>query len=285
MEGTEVHIRLTASIIHTARVIPIHPPVREIPMAPVSAFMGMMTIDDLQGRALLMKVHGAPFASTILLLIACALCPKVAVAQYTMAQCISVTNQITQALRERSFKKLISLSRQSLTYCKEHQQRDEYVGDLSILALALNADNQPGDALGVANRCLAINANDLTCLLEKANALTALGRVSEAKSIADSALTLGAITDLDAAAKGSLQKLELRLSALTRSAVPFSPLPPNQNTSSGAELPLKKDGGTFVVPVQINGAITLNFTIDSGAADVSVPADVFSTLTRTGTIS
>jgi len=47
---------------------------------------------------------------------------------------------------------------------------------------------------------------------------------------------------------------------------------------------LKKVGGTFVVPVQINGAITLDFTVDSGAADVSVPADVFSTLTRTGTI-
>jgi clan AA aspartic protease (TIGR02281 family) len=49
-------------------------------------------------------------------------------------------------------------------------------------------------------------------------------------------------------------------------------------------VPLKKDSGIFVVPVQINGAITLNFTIDSGAADVTVPADVFSTLTRTGTI-
>jgi clan AA aspartic protease (TIGR02281 family) len=48
---------------------------------------------------------------------------------------------------------------------------------------------------------------------------------------------------------------------------------------------LKKDGGTFVVPVEVNGAITLDFTIDSGATDVTVPADVFSTLTRTGTIN
>jgi predicted aspartyl protease len=47
---------------------------------------------------------------------------------------------------------------------------------------------------------------------------------------------------------------------------------------------LKKEGGAFVVPVQINGAITLDFTVDSGAADVTVPADVFSTLARTGTI-
>ena len=33
-----------------------------------------------------------------------------------------------------------------------------------------------------------------------------------------------------------------------------------------------------------DGAIALDFTVDSGAADVSVPADVFSTLIRTGTI-
>jgi predicted aspartyl protease len=50
------------------------------------------------------------------------------------------------------------------------------------------------------------------------------------------------------------------------------------------EIPLKPLGGTFVVPVFINGAITLNFVVHSGAADVSVPADVVGTLVRAGTI-
>lgn len=60
---------------------------------------------------------------------------------------------------------------------------------------------------------------------------------------------------------------------------------PGQNIKgSRVEGNLKREGGTFVVPVQINGAMTLDFTVDSGAADVSVPADVFSTLARTGTI-
>jgi len=70
----------------------------------------------------------------------------------------------------------------------------------------------------------------------------------------------------------------------------FDKVPPNgvsgpQNPSPQTEVPLKKVGGTFVVPVEINGAITLDFTVDSGAADVSVPADVFSTLRRAGTIN
>ena len=51
------------------------------------------------------------------------------------------------------------------------------------------------------------------------------------------------------------------------------------------EIPLELSGGTFIVPVVINDSITLRFTIDSGAADVSVPADVASTLVRTGTIT
>ena len=48
---------------------------------------------------------------------------------------------------------------------------------------------------------------------------------------------------------------------------------------------LKDVAGTYLVPVQVNGKISLYFTLDSGATDVSIPADVFSTLVRTGTVS
>lgn len=50
-------------------------------------------------------------------------------------------------------------------------------------------------------------------------------------------------------------------------------------------IPLKVDGGTFTVPISINDRLTLDFTLDTGASDVSLPADVVSTLIRTGTIS
>jgi uncharacterized protein len=53
---------------------------------------------------------------------------------------------------------------------------------------------------------------------------------------------------------------------------------------STTSVPMQKDGGVYVVPVLINGAITLDFVVDSGAADVSIPADVVSTLMRTGTL-
>ena len=50
------------------------------------------------------------------------------------------------------------------------------------------------------------------------------------------------------------------------------------------EVSISQDGGTFTVPVIINGAVALKFTLDSGAADVSIPADVVSTLVRSGTV-
>lgn len=61
---------------------------------------------------------------------------------------------------------------------------------------------------------------------------------------------------------------------------PSSPL-----GSTGDEIPLKNDGGVYEVGVRINRAITLDFIVDSGASDVSIPADVAMTLARAGTIS
>jgi clan AA aspartic protease (TIGR02281 family) len=49
--------------------------------------------------------------------------------------------------------------------------------------------------------------------------------------------------------------------------------------------PLKREGGVLVLPVQINNSITIDFIIDSGASDVVLPLDVFSTLSRAGTIT
>lgn len=55
-------------------------------------------------------------------------------------------------------------------------------------------------------------------------------------------------------------------------------------TADPESVPLKLSGGTYTVPVTINDKIELDFIVDSGAADVSIPADVFMTLIRTGTI-
>ena len=62
---------------------------------------------------------------------------------------------------------------------------------------------------------------------------------------------------------------------------PASPAPASTSTA----VPPQIQGGRFVVPVLINGEITLKFLVDSGATDVNIPADVVMTLKRTGTLS
>jgi hypothetical protein len=63
------------------------------------------------------------------------------------------------------------------------------------------------------------------------------------------------------------------------------PLPLVCSTAQAESIPLIREHGTFFVPVVINDDIPPIFTIVSGASDVSIPADVFSTLARAGIVS
>ena len=67
-----------------------------------------------------------------------------------------------------------------------------------------------------------------------------------------------------------------------------APLVPPSSTARGLAIPPPKwsvTAGHLKCPLPSTVSLTLNFTVDSGAADVSVPADVFMTLVRTGTIT
>ena len=66
----------------------------------------------------------------------------------------------------------------------------------------------------------------------------------------------------------------------------FGPTPPTgyKPPNAGSRIAMVKDGGTYTVPVTINGELKLQFTVDSGASDVTIPSDVVSTLIRMGAI-
>ena len=50
-------------------------------------------------------------------------------------------------------------------------------------------------------------------------------------------------------------------------------------------VPMEPYNGAFVIPVVLNNVLTEKFIVDSGAADVSIPADVASTLKKSGTMT
>ena len=67
-------------------------------------------------------------------------------------------------------------------------------------------------------------------------------------------------------------------------AAQVAPAVPQTNTPSEI-VPVEPANGAFVVPVVLNGVLAEKFIVDSGAADVSIPADVASTLKQSGTMT
>jgi clan AA aspartic protease (TIGR02281 family) len=63
-------------------------------------------------------------------------------------------------------------------------------------------------------------------------------------------------------------------------AAPASRVTPPVTTA----IPMKEDGGVYVVPVSVDGMATFDCIVDSGASDVNIPADVFQKLVRAGKI-
>ena len=59
----------------------------------------------------------------------------------------------------------------------------------------------------------------------------------------------------------------------------------NGNSLRETRIPLVKMSGGLIAPVVINNALKLNFIVDSGASDVSIPADVFERLVRANTVT
>lgn len=67
-------------------------------------------------------------------------------------------------------------------------------------------------------------------------------------------------------------------------AAPRVPTPATA-ASRTEEVALREDAGELLVPVVINDSVKLDFTLDSGASVVAIPADVAMTLIRTGTLT
>jgi predicted aspartyl protease len=67
-------------------------------------------------------------------------------------------------------------------------------------------------------------------------------------------------------------------------APPPQPVKPLESAEHALEVPVHYQGGVPIVSVLVNEIIPLSFVLDSGAADVSIPADVVLTLLRTGSL-
>jgi clan AA aspartic protease (TIGR02281 family) len=157
-------------------------------------------------------------------------------------------------------------------------------------ATALRRLARNSDAIATLTAGLSQTPGDR--LLLKTRGMTELssGQVAAA---AQDLTTLLALDPADAEAASTLAALgDGKVSPTTAPAPTVAARPGPDPQASPLNSPprpivvdLKQDGGTFTAPVEINGRLILDFTVDSGAADVTIPEDVLSTLVRTGTIT
>ena len=77
----------------------------------------------------------------------------------------------------------------------------------------------------------------------------------------------------------------LALGLMAVPAVAAAQVAPPQGNAPSEIVPVEPANGAFVVPVVLNGVLAEKFIVDSGAADVSIPADVASTLKQSGTMT
>ena len=144
---------------------------------------------------------------------AAACAPAKASAQSGIRDCTSLLHQGLEAFERRDFKLMVSLARQNLTDCRQYMGTRQYVDGLFMLLLGLNSDGQFQEAIGVAERCLQLDSHEINCGYEKGWALYSLGRLPEAKRVAEQYLALPALTENDVKGKTELRTLLAKVNA------------------------------------------------------------------------
>jgi predicted aspartyl protease len=82
----------------------------------------------------------------------------------------------------------------------------------------------------------------------------------------------------------NIEVTALALRYLSAESLPSSRERTPSSSDVRRHIPLVKTEGVYAVPVQVNDVLILHFVLDSGAAEILIPADVALTLYRTGTI-
>jgi S1-C subfamily serine protease len=178
----------------------------------------------------------------MILLMTVALAPAAAHAQADTRDCTSLPRQATDAFERKDFKLAIGLARQNLASCRQYMGIRQLVDALLALMLGLNGDGQFQEAVEVADRCLEADAREINCGFGKGQALYALGRVGDARRVAEQYLALPALTDNDVKGKAELRTLLAKVNA---PAQPPTPAPAPQPAPMPAAPPPQIRGGSY----------------------------------------
>jgi S1-C subfamily serine protease len=162
----------------------------------------------------------------MIFLVTAVLAPAAAHAQADTHDCTSLPRQAADAFERKDFKLGIGLARQNLASCRQYMGTRQFVDVLLTLMLGLNGDGQFQEAVEVADRCLEADAREINCGYGKGQALFSLGRVGEARRVAEQYLALPALTESDVKGKAELRTLLAKVNTTATPAPAPLPAPP-----------------------------------------------------------
>jgi predicted aspartyl protease len=167
------------------------------------------------------------------------------------------------------------------------------------LRCSVRGTTDPRKILADLTKSLEINPKDIWTYAMRARAFNETGHRDRASSDRRTLLTLPATTpeerempkdarwNLRMEEVGRLQVRGISLSEAMRETESFDPLaaptpsaPERAEKAAPNEIPLQKKNGVFVLSMTVNDAVLVEFVLDSGAAEVTLPADIVASLKR-----
>ena len=148
-------------------------------------------------------------------------------------------------------------------------------------AISLNITGQVNEAIKMNYAALRVQPNLMDVRTALADQLVRQGRAQEAVTMLDS-------YDQTLVDEGQSPWFEGKVAQIRADHNLAAPSTPALAAASGPQsqqVPLQGQRGALFVPVVVDDALTLNFVVDSGASDVTIPADVARTLARMGKLS
>jgi clan AA aspartic protease (TIGR02281 family) len=142
------------------------------------------------------------------------------------------------------------------------------------------------DAQRMSAQVLAAHPNSAKAHYVQAELYARAGRISLARTELGIAEQLQ--PNLQFAKPRAIDELRAQLAERQTSSQGTGQSPPADHVESRTgeyRVLLAGKDGILVAPVVINNSIKLNFFVDSGASDVSIPGDIYSTLLRSGAIT
>jgi clan AA aspartic protease (TIGR02281 family) len=89
----------------------------------------------------------------------------------------------------------------------------------------------------------------------------------------------------EAEAKKKQEEAEKQKKEQEAAAAAAVSAPTTTNASGDVDVAMTRKSGNLWVPAKINNVVTIDFVIDSGASDITLPRDVYLTLIRSGTLT